>query len=256
MSSDSSDVSPPDWMAEHRVITTQVPETSGSSEVEITEEPAASTEHSSHRHRPTGPISPTGIPLLVPKQAAVAASLVAAPDLPGEIPVLLPEKLSALKCLVEVEDGTSTDLAGDAGAVGRFAMTRHSERQQAQLDLKGQIYQMKVVPCASTLCVLNIRQTEAKVEAIFPDYVQLRQDSGYVASQVQDLPYLFGDDDENYQEQGTGGAATSQVASGAKKTAPTQAAAHNSKASASRPAAKPRKASQKKLGSGRGAHYL
>jgi len=28
--------------------------------------------------------------------------------------------------------------------------------------------------------------------------------------QVQDLPYLFGDDDENYQEQGTGGAATSQ----------------------------------------------
>ena len=54
-----------------------------------------------------------------------------------QIPVLLPEKLSALKCLVEVEDGTSTDLAGDAGAVGRFAVTRHSEQQQAQLDLKG-----------------------------------------------------------------------------------------------------------------------
>ena len=34
----------------------------------------ASTEHSSHRHT------------LVPKQAAVAASLVAAPDLPGEVP--------------------------------------------------------------------------------------------------------------------------------------------------------------------------
>ena len=54
-----------------------------------------------------------------------------------QIPVLLPEKLSALKCLVEVEDGTSTDLAGDAGAVGRFAVTRHSEQQQVQLDLKG-----------------------------------------------------------------------------------------------------------------------
>ncbi|DBA87953.1 TPA: hypothetical protein ACH3X1_004938 [Trebouxia sp. C0004] len=152
----------------------------------------------------------TGIPLLVPKQAAVAVSLVADPDLSGEIPVLLPEKLSAFKCLVEVEAGTSTDLAGDAGAVGRFAMTRHSERQQAQLDLKGQMYHMNVVPCASTLCVLNIRQTEAKVEAIFPDYVQLRQDSGHVATQIQDLPYLYGDDDENYQEQGTGGAATSQ----------------------------------------------
>ncbi|KAL0051772.1 hypothetical protein WJX82_001883 [Trebouxia sp. C0006] len=248
MSSDSSDVSPPDWMAEHR---TQVPETSGSSEVEITQEPAASTEHSSHRHRPTGPVSPSGVPLLVPKQAAVAASLVAAPGLPGEIPVLLPEKLSALKCLVEVEDGTSTDLAGDAGAVGRFAVTRHSEQQQVQLDLKGQIYHMNVVPCASTLCVLNIRQTEARVEAIFPDYVQLRQDSGHAPTQIQDLPYLFGDDDENYQEQGTGGAATSQVASSANKTAPKQAAPHNSKASASRLSAKPRKKSQKKLGGGR-----
>ncbi|KAL0027811.1 hypothetical protein WJX77_007646 [Trebouxia sp. C0004] len=246
MNSDSSDVSPPEWMAEHRQ--TQVPETSGSSEVENTEEPAASTEHSSHRHRPTGPVSQTGIPLLVPKQAAVAVSLVADPDLSGEIPVLLPEKLSAFKCLVEVEAGTSTDLAGDAGAVGRFAMTRHSERQQAQLDLKGQMYHMNVVPCASTLCVLNIRQTEAKVEAIFPDYVQLRQDSGHVATQIQDLPYLYGDDDENYQEQGTGGAATSQ---GANKAAPTQAATHNSKTSASPLSAKPRKSSQKKLGGGR-----
>ncbi|DBA70196.1 TPA: hypothetical protein ACH3X2_012110 [Trebouxia sp. C0005] len=249
MSSDSSDVSPPDWMAEHRQ--TQVPETSGSSEVEIKEEPAASTEHSSHTHRPAGPTPQSEISLLVSKQAAVAAPLVAAPELPGEIPVLLPEKLSALKCLVEVEDGTNTDLAGDAGAVGRFATTRHSQQQQAQLDLKGQIYHMNVVPCASTLCVLNIRQTEAKVEAIFPDYVQLRQDSGHVATQVQDLPYLFGDDDENYQEQGTGGAATSQVASRAKKTAPTQAATHNSKASASRPSSKPRKASKKRLGGGR-----
>ena len=43
----------------------------------------ASTEHSSHRHRPTGPVSHTGTPLLVPKQAA---SLVAASDLPNEVP--------------------------------------------------------------------------------------------------------------------------------------------------------------------------
>ena len=56
---------------------------------------------------------------------------------------------------------------------------------QVVLDLTtGQIYHMNVVPCASTLCVLNIRQTEAKVEAIFPDYVQLKQNSGHVAPQV------------------------------------------------------------------------
>jgi len=180
----------------------------------------------------------------------------------------------------------------------------------------------------------------------------------WIDLQIQDLPYLFGDDDENYQEQGTGGAATSQgictcphkarpeckvrhetpnclcdtdmhglshrmcfismqsstlciqydsslklgsfltmasrdvlyielnawkhwqllyqmvicyskgpadsntqpdvihaVASGANKTAPTQAAAHNSKASASRLSAKPRKMSQKRLGGGRWAHH-
>jgi len=41
------------------------------------------------------------------------------------------------------------------------------------------------------------------------------------------------------------------VASGANKTAPTQAATHNSKASASRLSAKPRKMSQKRLGGGR-----
>lgn len=54
-----------------------------------------------------------------------------------QIPVLLPEKLSVSRCLVEVEDATSTDLAGDAGAVGRFAMSTHGHLQQAQLDLKG-----------------------------------------------------------------------------------------------------------------------
>jgi len=54
-----------------------------------------------------------------------------------QIPVLLPEKLTASRCLVEVEDGTSTDLAGDAGAVGRFAVATHGQLQQAQLDLKG-----------------------------------------------------------------------------------------------------------------------
>ena len=55
-----------------------------------------------------------------------------------QIPVLLPEKLSMTRCLLEVEDGTSTDLAGDAGAVGRFGIIKEDNQQQAQLDLKGQ----------------------------------------------------------------------------------------------------------------------
>ena len=54
-----------------------------------------------------------------------------------QIPVLLPEKLSTIRCLLEVEDSTSTDLAGDAGAVGRFGLVKEDSHQRAQLDLKG-----------------------------------------------------------------------------------------------------------------------
>ena len=54
-----------------------------------------------------------------------------------QTPVLLPEKLSASRCLVEIVDGASTDLAGDAGAVGRFGVVQCGQQQQAQLDLKG-----------------------------------------------------------------------------------------------------------------------
>ncbi len=72
------------------------------------------------------------------------------------------------------------------------------------LDLTtGQIYHMNVVPCASTLCVLNIRQTEARVEAIFPDYVQLRQDSGHAPTQVvSHLPNSSSDKRDSCSRQG------------------------------------------------------
>ena len=54
-----------------------------------------------------------------------------------QMPILLPEKLSTSRCLIEVVDSASTDLAGDAGAVGRFGIVQHGQQQQAQLDLKG-----------------------------------------------------------------------------------------------------------------------
>lgn len=70
-----------------------------------------------------------------------------------QIPVLLPEKLSVSRCLVEVEDATSTDLAGDAGAVGRFATSTHGHLQQAQLDLKGVCPQLETI--SSTMLLLT-----------------------------------------------------------------------------------------------------
>lgn len=54
-----------------------------------------------------------------------------------QIPVSLPEKLSMNRCLMEVEDAASADLAGDAGAVGRFGTIKEDQHQQALLDLKG-----------------------------------------------------------------------------------------------------------------------
>lgn len=57
-----------------------------------------------------------------------------------QTPVLLPEKLSTSRCLVEIVDSASTDLAGDAGAVGRFGVVQHGQQQQVQLDLKGDVF--------------------------------------------------------------------------------------------------------------------
>ena len=51
----------------------------------------------------------------------------------------------------------------------------------------GEMYSMTVVPCASSLCVMNIRQTDARVEAILSDFVQLRQEAGQAGAQVSFL---------------------------------------------------------------------
>lgn len=44
---------------------------------------------------------------------------------------------------------------------------------------------MTVIPCASTLCVLNIRSADAKVETMLSDFVQLRAEPGQSGPQVQ-----------------------------------------------------------------------
>ena len=51
----------------------------------------------------------------------------------------------------------------------------------------GAIYAVTVVPCASTLCVVNIRQTDAKVEAVLSEFIQLGQEVGQSSAQVGTL---------------------------------------------------------------------
>ena len=55
------------------------------------------------------------------------------------------------------------------------------------------------VPCATTLCILNLHQTEAKVEALFDSFMSLREESN-ANGRADDGNNLFMfDDDDNYQ---------------------------------------------------------
>jgi hypothetical protein len=64
---------------------------------------------------PAGPSQATAHIAAVPETAAIG----------GEIPVTMPEKLTKGRFLIELEasEGGATDLAGDAGAVGRFSLS-------------------------------------------------------------------------------------------------------------------------------------
>ncbi|GAB4858646.1 hypothetical protein Ancab_010119 [Ancistrocladus abbreviatus] len=92
------------------------------------------------------------------------------------LPFLLPEKVQRSKALVECE-GESIDLSGDMGAVGRVIISDAPSRDpELFLDLKGTIYKTTIVP-SRTFCVVSVGQSEAKVEAIMNDFIQLKPQS-------------------------------------------------------------------------------
>ncbi|GFP94309.1 pathogenesis-related protein 5 [Phtheirospermum japonicum] len=68
----------------------------------------------------------------------------------SKVPLLLSEKVQRSKALVECE-GDSIDLSGDVGT----------------------IYKTTIVP-SRTFCVVSFGQSEAKIEAIMNDYIQLK----------------------------------------------------------------------------------
>lgn len=94
----------------------------------------------------------------------------------SSLPLLLPEKVQRLKALLEC-DGDSIDLSGDVGAVGRVVISEDpSGSNEMLLDLKGTIYQTTIVP-SRTFCVVSFGQSEAKIEAIMNDFIQLTPQS-------------------------------------------------------------------------------
>ncbi|KAJ6359521.1 hypothetical protein OIU76_001117 [Salix suchowensis] len=73
--------------------------------------------------------------------------------------------------------GESIDLSGDMGAVGRVVIPdTPSGNSEMYLDLKGTIYRTTIVP-SRTFCVVSFGQSEAKIEAIMNDFIQLKTQS-------------------------------------------------------------------------------
>ncbi|XP_060963530.1 DNA-binding protein BIN4-like isoform X1 [Cannabis sativa] len=101
----------------------------------------------------------------------------------GRFPLILSEKVQRTKALVECE-GDSIDLAGDIGAVGRVVISdAASGDPEMYLDLKGTIYKTTIVP-SRTFCVVSFGQSEAKIEAIMNDFIQLKPQSNVFESET------------------------------------------------------------------------
>ncbi|KAK9835123.1 hypothetical protein WJX81_000027 [Elliptochloris bilobata] len=162
----------------------------------------------------------------------------------------MPEKLPT-KVIVELEggEGGATDMAGDAGVVGRWLVQDSGGAQpQLQLDLKGVLYNASLVPCATTLCVVALGAGEARVEALASEFMQLREvptaaaqgpDGGAGGDEAEMADLFLFDDDDTYQpgEVARDGEGKPQAA-GSKRKAKA-AAGGAAPAKKPRPAAKP-----------------
>ncbi|KAG4389693.1 hypothetical protein AAZX31_06G132800 [Glycine max] len=116
----------------------------------------------------------------------------------ARLPLMLSEKVQRTKALIECQ-GDSIDLSGDMGAVGRIIISDSpSGDQEMCLDLKGTIYKTSIVPCR-TFCVVSFGQSEAKVEAIMNDFIQLKPQSNLYEAETMvegTLDGFFFDSDE------------------------------------------------------------
>ncbi|XP_031495783.1 DNA-binding protein BIN4 [Nymphaea colorata] len=105
------------------------------------------------------------------------------PRVSSRLPLVLPDKISRTKALIECE-GDALDMSGDVGAVGRLLISDKSTGgKEMLLDLKGTIYKTNIVP-SRTFCIVNFSQTEAKVEAIMNDFVQLQPLSNFFEAET------------------------------------------------------------------------
>jgi hypothetical protein len=97
---------------------------------------------------------------------------------------VLSDRLAKAKVICELEgEGDAVDLEGDAGAVGRFYSQRGegaagaaAAADELRLDLKGVVYEARVVPSA-TCMIVKLEGGEARVEAVMNEYMVLRREA-------------------------------------------------------------------------------
>nr|ARS22480.1 LIG2 [Cardamine hirsuta] len=142
----------------------------------------------------------------------------------SRLPLVLSEKVNRTKVLVECE-GDSIDLSGDMGAVGRVVVSETTG--DMYLDLKGTIYKSTIIP-SRTFCVVNVSQSEAKIEAIMNDFIQLTPQSNVYEAETMVEGTLegfsFESDDEANKNTKTGSKPDDQ-SEGAKEVTNTKAKA-------------------------------
>lgn len=119
--------------------------------------------------------------------------------------------MSQAKILLELESKDevhgATDLSGDSGAIGRVLVVGGPGSEQLQIDLKGVLYTATIVPCPVSVAIVNVGPTEAKFEALFSEFAQLREDARFTKAGKSDMNerLLGDDDDELYHDAGPGG---------------------------------------------------
>ena len=132
-----------------------------------------------------------------------------APNRVGELPLLVPAALNRSKVFFECEGtGEAVDLEGDVGVVGRLL----TESTSVQMDLKGVVYDARILPTPTSIVILAVNATEAKVESVSNDFVQLRMDASANNMGGATLDGYLGADSDDEPERGViGGAASAAV---------------------------------------------
>jgi len=131
------------------------------------------------------------------------------PDRVGEVPLFVPAALNRSKVFFECEGtGEAVDLEGDVGVVGRLLTESEGGMQ---MDLKGVLYDARILSTPTSIAILAVTATEAKVESVSNDFVQLFVDATHNSGGTTLDGYLGADSDDENERVVAGSAAAAAV---------------------------------------------